>query len=338
MKRVTIYDVAKEAGVSLATVSRVINGSNVVKGPTKERVQAAVDKLGYKPNAIAQGLALQKTTTIGLVVPEASFTYTGQIINGLIDVAKIYNYNIMLHTITAGITDLSSVIEDIIKSHVDGVVVYNDKLEMPEMETLSNYNIPIVFINSDAKGDKVCSVYVDIEKAVFELVNKYLEEGKDKIAIIEDRKNQYASTKMLEGAKRAFASKGKEFDGFLRIPPESRTSYLFLSKWLKDHNYDLMIGNRDSQAMAIINAARENNISVPDDMEVVCVIDTKYNAMFRPQISSFSIPSYDLGAVSMRVMTKMLQEDDNENNDSIELSYLFTPRHTTKDWRIDSLW
>ena len=57
MKRVTIYDVAKEAGVSLATVSRVINGSNVVKGPTRDRVQAAVDKLGYKPNAIAQGLA-----------------------------------------------------------------------------------------------------------------------------------------------------------------------------------------------------------------------------------------------------------------------------------------
>ena len=66
--------------------------------------------------------ALQKSTSIGLVVPEASFTYTGQVINGLIDVAKIYNYNIMLHTITAGITDINTVIEDIIKSHVDGVV------------------------------------------------------------------------------------------------------------------------------------------------------------------------------------------------------------------------
>jgi LacI family transcriptional regulator len=182
MKRVTIYDVAKEAGVSLATVSRVINGSNVVKGPTRDKVQAAVDKLGYKPNAIAQGLALQKTTTIGLVVPEASFTYTGQIINGLIDVAKIYNYNIMLHTITAGITDLSSVIEDIIKSHVDGVVVYNDKLELPEDETLSKYNIPIVLIGNRSRVT-VCSVYVDIEKAIFELTTKYLEEGKSKIAI-----------------------------------------------------------------------------------------------------------------------------------------------------------
>lgn len=331
MKRVTIYDVAKEAGVSLATVSRVINGSDVVKAPTRERVQAAVDKLGYKPNAIAQGLALQKTTTIGLVVPEASFTYTGQIINGLIDVAKIYNYNIMLHTITAGITDMASVIEDIIKSHVDGVIIYNDKYKVEEMQELSRYNIPIVMIGNKIKGDKICSVYVDISKAIYELASKYLEEGKDKIAIVEDRKNPYTCDQMIIGAGKAYEQRGKKFDGFLKIPAEYRTSYSFLCDHLKNHQYDLVIGNRDSQAMAVINAARENNIDVPNDMEVVCVIDTKYNSMMRPQISSFSIPSYDLGAVSMRVMTKMLQVNEPENDESIELSYLFTPRQSTKD-------
>lgn len=330
MKRVTIYDVAKKAGVSLATVSRVINGSNVVKEPTKERVQAAIEKLGYKPNAIAQGLALQKTTTIGLVVPEASFTYTGQIINGLIDVAKIYNYNIMLHTITAGITDINDVIEDIIKSRVDGVVIYNDKLNTAEMQELNNYNIPIVIIGNRVKSENVSCVYVDIEKAIFELTMKYLEEGKKDIAILEDRKNPCATKQMIRGAEEAFRRKDLHFGGFLRIPPETRTSYAFLSTHLKDHKYDVMIGNRDSQAMAILNAARENGIEVPKDMEVVCVIDTKYNSMMRPTISSFSIPSYDLGAVSMRVMTKMLQNQADIDRE-IELSYLFTPRQTTKN-------
>ena len=169
MKRVTIYDVAKEAGVSLATVSRVINGSNVVKGPTRDKVQAAIEKLGYKPNAIAQGLALQKTTTIALVVPEASFTYTGQIINGLIDVAKIYNYRIMLHTITEGIMDIKDIIEDIIKSNVDGVVIYNDKLMIQEMNELSKYNLPIVVIGNRVSGDNVSCVYIDIKKAINEI-------------------------------------------------------------------------------------------------------------------------------------------------------------------------
>ncbi|MGM9941121.1 MAG: LacI family DNA-binding transcriptional regulator [Bulleidia sp.] len=332
MKRVTIYDVAKEAGVSLATVSRVINGSNVVKGPTRDRVQAAVDKLGYKPNAIAQGLALQKTTTIGLVVPEASFTYTGQIINGLIDVAKIYNYNIMLHTITAGITDVSGVIENIIKSHVDGVVIYDDKLNVDDLAELGNYNIPIVVIGNRISGIKICSTYVDFEKAIYELTCKYLEEGKKKIAIVEDRKNPFVCQRMIKGAEKAYRARGLKFDGFLKIPSEYRTSYAFLRNHLMDHTYDLVIGYRDSQAMAVLNAAKENGIEIPKDMEVVCVIDTKYNSMVRPQISSFSIPSYDLGAVSMRVMTKMLQNSEDEPiEDSIELSYLFTPRQSTKD-------
>ena len=332
MKRVTIYDVAKEAGVSLATVSRVINGSNVVKGPTRDRVQAAVDKLGYKPNAIAQGLALQKTTTIGLVVPEASFTYTGQIINGLIDVAKIYNYNIMLHTITAGITDVSGVIENIIKSHVDGVVIYDDKLSIEDLSELGRYNIPIVVIGNRVSGSKICSTYVDFEKAIYELTCKYLEEGKKNIAIVEDRKNPSVCQRMIKGAEKAFTAKGLTFDGFLKIPAEYRTSYAFLRRHFENHSYDLVIGYRDSQAMAVINAAKENNIAVPDQMEVVCVIDTKYNSMVRPQISSFSIPSYDLGAVSMRVMTKMLQNSEEEQvEDSMELSYLFTPRQSTKD-------
>ncbi len=330
MKRVTIYDVAKESGVSLATVSRVINGSDVVKQPTRDRVQAAIEKLGYKPNAIAQGLALQRTTTIGLVVPEASFTYTGQIINGLIDVAKIYNYNIMLHTITAGITDINDVIEDIIKSRVDGVIIYNDKLMISEMDELSKYNIPIVVIGNKVTGDNICCVYVDIEKAIYELTLKYLEEDKTNIAIIEDRKNDFSNRQMINGASAAFAKKGLKFENFLRIPADARTSYAFLSEWMRTHRYDVMIGNRDSQAMAIVNTARENGISVPEDMDVVCVIDTKYNSMMRPQISSFSIPSYDLGAVSMRVMTKMLQNDANFDK-QIELSYLFTPRQSTKN-------
>ncbi|MBP3892147.1 MAG: LacI family DNA-binding transcriptional regulator [Solobacterium sp.] len=330
MKRVTIYDVAKEADVSLATVSRVINGSDVVKAPTREKVQAAIEKLGYKPNAIAQGLALRKTTTIALVVPEASFTYTGQIINGLIDVAKIYNYNIMLHTITEGITDIKNVIEDIIKSNVDGVILYNDKITMPEMDELSKYNIPIVIIGNRVKGENVACVYVDIEKAIFEITSKYLEENKTKIAILEDRKNSYSSMQMQKGAEAAFKKKGLKFDGFVNISSDARTSYLFLSKWLKDHKYDVMIANRDSQSMAIINAARENNIKVPEEMDVVCIIDTKYNSMMRPQISSFSIPSYDLGAVSMRVMTKMLENSEDFERE-IELSYLFTPRQSTKN-------
>jgi len=329
MKRVTIYDVAKEARVSLATVSRVINGLEIVREDTRLRVNEAIDKLGYKPNAIAQGLALKKTLSFALVVPEASSSYSGQIINGLLDVAKIYKYNIVLHTVSEGIVEIGEIIETIIKSRVDGVVIYNDKLMYDELKALTHYHFPIVLIGNKMSTSNICSVYVDLEKAVFELVTKYLEMGKSDIAIVQDRKNKYMVEQLIKGATLAFERKGLIFEQFIEIPPEYRSSYMYLKEYFKTRRHDLVIAHRDSQALAVANAAFENNIKVPDELEIVCIIDSKYNSMVRPQLSSFTIPSYDLGAVSMRVMTKMLKQDEFDDRE-IELSYLFTPRQTTK--------
>lgn len=329
MKRVTIYDVANEAKVSLATVSRVINGLEIVREDTRARVELAIEKLGYKPNAIAQGLALQKTTTIALVVPEASFNYTGQIINGLLDVAKIYKYNIMLHTTTEGILEINEIIENIIKSRVDGVVIFNDKLLYNELKELTKYQFPIVLIGNRMSENNVACVYVDIEKAAYELALQYISKGLKDIAIVQDRKNSYAINQLIKGVTRAFEENQLKFENYIEIPAMYRSSYEFLLNYFKDKRHDLIIAYRDSQALATINAANENNISVPKEMEIICVIDTKYNAMVRPRLSSFSIPSYDLGAVAMRMMTKLLHQEVFEERE-IELSYLFTPRQSTK--------
>ena len=274
-------------------------------------------------------MALQKTTTIALVVPEASFSYTGQIINGLLDVAKIYKYNIMLHTVSEGIVEIGEIIETIIKSRVDGVVIYNDKLIYDELKALTNYQFPIVLIGNRMSTNNICSVFVDLEKAVYELVSEYLDKGKGDIAIVQDRKNKYMIEQLIKGATTAFERRGLVFEQYIEIPQEYRSSYQYLKEYFKTRRHDLVIAYRDSQALAIANAAAENDIKVPEELEIVCIIDSKYNSMVRPQLSSFTFPSYDLGAVSMRVMTKMLKQDNFDERE-IELSYLFTPRQTTK--------
>ncbi|NLC64122.1 MAG: substrate-binding domain-containing protein [Erysipelothrix sp.] len=329
MKRVTIYDVAQEAGVSLATVSRVINGLDIVREETRVKVETAIEKLGYKPNAIAQGLALQKSTTIALVVPEASFGYTGQIINGLIDVAKIYKYNIVLHTMSEGIVEIKDIIDEIIKSRVDGVIIYNDKLLEKEMAELSKYDFPIVIIGNRISGDNIASVYVDIESAVYELSMDKLKENKDyRVGVIQDKVNEFTTHEMIRGVQRAYQEMGIEDDGYIEIPAEYRRSYDYFVDSIKDLNYNFLIANRDSQAIAALNAAHESGLSIPEDIQIVCLTDSKYNNMVRPRLSSFAIPSYDLGAVSMRVLTKMLNNEDMDDKE-IELSYLYTDRDST---------
>lgn len=329
MKRITIYDVAKEANVSLATVSRVINGSDVVREDTRQKVQEAIENLGYKPNAIAQGLALQKTTSIAIVIPEASFFYTGQIINGLIDVAKIYKYSIVLHTTTEGITKIDDVIENIIKSRVDGVLIFNDKFTNDELDKLSKYQIPTVVIGNKTTDSKIGSVFVNYEMLAYDLVTSYLNKGKNKVALIEDRKNPAMVRQLFDGAVKAYEEKGLIFKDYIEIPKTYKTSYSYLKEYFKVNKPDVLIAYRDTQAIAVLNSSEEQGYKIPDDMELVCILDNKYTEMARPRISGYKIPDYDLGAVAMRVLTKMLNTQEEFDKD-IELNYSFVKRDTTK--------
>lgn len=328
-KKVTIYSVAHEAGVSLATVSRVINDSSLVKADTKKKVQDAIVKLGYRPNAVAQGLALKKTTTIALVIPDTSFLYIGKIINGLLDVAKIYKYNIMLHTSSSSINEMDEIVDNIVKSRADGVIVYNDYLTDKQVHTLNNFQVPIVYVGHNQHSENSCNVYVNYKEAIYELTKKYISKGIEDIVLIEDKKNKLIINSLIEGINKAFGEVGKKFDGFISIPENFHNSYDYLNKYFSDHTHKVVIAPRDSQAMAVLNTCKENGIKIPEDTDLVCMMDSRYNEMARPTISSFVTPAYDLGALAMRVMTKMLSEGDIAQQE-YELSCLYHPKDSTK--------
>ena len=328
-KRVTIYSVAHEAGVSLATVSRVINDSDVVKEDTRKRVQDAIDKLGYKPNAVAQGLALKKTTTIALIVPENSFSSIEKMINGLLDVAKIYKYNVTLHTSTVGINEMSEIVDNVIKSHADGIILYNDVFSAEEMELIANYELPVVNLDSHFSNEFSCCVYIDYKQAIYDLVSDYLNRGIDDVVIVDDRHNRISVNEAYQGAAKAFEEHGKTFNGIVKIPENYHSSYDYLVKYFGEHKHQLVIAYRDSQAIACLNACHENNIRVPEDTEVVCIRGTKYTEMVRPQISSFEIPKYDSGSLAMRIMTKMLNDDPIDNKE-FKLHYVYKARGSTR--------
>ena len=330
MKKVTIYEVAKEANVSLATVSRVINGSNIVKEETRRRVEEAINKLGYRPNAIAQGLALSRTTTVGLIIPSTSVSFSGRVINGLCDVAKIYDYSVFIHTITEGVMNIKEIIDEVIKSRVDGVIIYADKDLDDSVKLLEEYNIPMVVMGNKVSSDSICSVYMDYYRAVYELCNSYLDKGIEDIAILQDHRNDVISKQFRNGAIDAFKEHGLEYKGYIEVSNDNRSTYKFLKSYFKTHRHQVFIANRDSQAMAALNAASGQGIIIPDDMELICMNESKYTSSVRPEISSFVVPQYDLGAISMRLMTKMLKEENVEEKEKC-LDVLYSPKQTTKD-------
>ncbi|MBQ4253896.1 MAG: LacI family DNA-binding transcriptional regulator [Erysipelotrichaceae bacterium] len=328
-KKVTIYNVAHEAGVSLATVSRVINDSTVVKEETKVKVQNAILKLGYKPNAMAQGLALNKTTTIALIVPDSSILYIGKIFSGLLDVSKIYKYSVALYSYTVGIDEMSKIVDNIVKSRADGLIIYNDCLSEKDIATLESYQIPMVCLGNKVSSGSVSSVYIDYKQAVYDLTTKYLNAGISNIAVVEDRKNPNIISNILEGVQMAYTEHNQIFKGYVNIPETYHNSYEYLTEYFKQHHYQLVITYRDSQALAVINSCVDNGISIPEQTEVVCVMDSRYTEMVRPQISSFDFPAYDMGALAMRIMTKKLDGIEVVQKD-YKLNYIYRPKNSTK--------
>ena len=133
MANTTIYDVAGAAKVSLATVSRVMNNPEKVNPETREKVLKVIKELGYRPNAIARGLASRKTTTVGIVMADVSRAATAQLLGGIIDISKKYDYAIKLFSMAEN-DDIKETIRQVVAEQVDGILFLNDELEPSQME------------------------------------------------------------------------------------------------------------------------------------------------------------------------------------------------------------
>ena len=153
--RVTIYQVAQAAGVSLATVSRVINKKGNVTEETRERVESTIARLGYKPSGLAQALATNKTTNIGVVIPSANYVYISNMLNGITDVAKEKGLTLTLFTTSHSREEALNAMDRVISSHVDGAIVFDDELDAEDVDKIASYNVPIIVVNNRVTGDRV---------------------------------------------------------------------------------------------------------------------------------------------------------------------------------------
>ena len=150
MANTTIYDVAGAAKVSLATVSRVMNNPEKVNPETREKVLRVIKELGYRPNAIARGLASRKTTTIGIIMADVSRSATAQLLGGIQDIAKKYEYSIKIFSFSAD-EDITEAMRTVLAEQVDGILFLNDELDKEQMKIAMDYikesMVPVVLSN-----------------------------------------------------------------------------------------------------------------------------------------------------------------------------------------------
>lgn len=327
--RVTIYEVAKIAGVSLATVSRVINNHPNVTEKTKKTVNDAIVRLGYKPSALAQGLANSRSTNIGIMIPSTGYSYVSNMLDGMIDVAKIYGYVTSIFITKRTKEDASQVIESLIKSHVDGAVVYDDELGTDEIRSIQNYHIPLIVIGHDMDGEALGSIGLEYKDPVMDVVKEQLLSNKDEVYVL-DIVNQGKMVDEIRDGILEFAKYNNKKITTLTFNDSYGIVYAGMQEFFKTHRKGYIVAPRDSLAAAVVNAALESGLKVPDDVQVLAEIGSKYSYIIRPQISSFSIDMFKVGSIAVRMLTKLLTEPNALTQKTFHVRARFDKRETTK--------
>lgn len=333
MLTITIYDVAREANVSMATVSRVVNGNQNVKPATRQKVLAVIERLDYRPNAVARGLASKKTKTVGVIIPDISNVFYAELVRGIEDIATMYRYNIILTNSDQQEDKEVQLLSTLLSKQVDGVVMMSDEISPEMLHEMNRATVPIVLAGTVETSNSFPSVNIEYHDAAVDAVNRLIKNGHKRIAFVSGSiDSTITRLYKVSGYERALNEASIEIDTDL-IVGVNNTYDDGLVAWdqlreLKDPPTAFFAGN-DEIAIGLIHGAQDNGLRVPEDIEVMSFENSKLTRMVRPQLTSVVLPLYDIGAVSMRLLTKHMNKENIEENNVI-LPYWIEERKSVK--------
>ncbi|KGX89145.1 catabolite control protein A [Pontibacillus litoralis] len=329
---VTIYDVAREASVSMATVSRVVNGNPNVKPTTRKKVLEAIERLGYRPNAVARGLASKKTTTVGVIIPDISSIFFAELARGIEDVATMYNYNIILSNSDQNKDKEIHLINAMLGKQVDGLVFMGGTVTEEHVQELKKSPVPVVLAATVDETEEIPSVNIDYEKAAYEATKSLLDNGNKYVAYVSGPIETSISEQKRTGYLKALRDHGVK----------SEEKYIVSGDYTYDSGIEAIehfmqmdekpngiFVASDEMALGVIHGAQDKGLHVPNDVEVYGFDNTRLATMVRPTLSTVVQPMYDIGAVSMRLLTKFMNKEE-VTEQNVILPHRNIKRNSTK--------
>jgi LacI family transcriptional regulator, galactose operon repressor len=310
---VTIDDIAKTAGVSRTTVSRVLNDSGYVKMETREKIIQAIKELNYTPSAIARSLSTNKTNTIGVIVPDINNSFFGEVIKGISEVTDRHNLNMILCDTDEDIKKELKAINLLKEQRIQGLIISSTSVEDDSnseyLRTLESLGIPVVLVDGHVKYSTFSGVFVDNIKGTFEGTDALIKAGHKKIAIITGRMNSKPAQDRLEGYKKALSNNG--------LPIEE--NYIFYGDYRQESAYKitkqiLQMKNRPTaifvsnnmMTLGCIKALFEENITIPDDIAIVGFDRIDVLNIIGMNISFIDGPTKEMGKLGAKLLVDNL--------------------------------
>lgn len=305
----TIHDVAREAGVSISTVSRVIQGASNVLPETRERVEEVIRRLNYHPNRLAQQFRVQQTRSILVIVPSIGNTFYAEILSGIESVASKRGYTILLVDSHANADIEAHCYDMLAQKLVDGIITFSTGIAKDRLKQLAK-EYPIVISCRYFADNEIANVTIDNIKAIKAMTSYILNLGHKRIGYLsgpqdillyQDRKNGFVEAMQERGLKVAP-------EQIVHCDASIQGGYEAVSSLMNNSGlpFSALVSSGDTMAIGAIRALNDHGLKVPEDVAVAGFDDIELSSLFSPSLTTVRQPKQLIGARSMEKLLDLI--------------------------------
>lgn len=319
----TIYDIAREAGVTKSTVSRVLSNSGPVKKETVQKILAAIEKFDYTPNHFAQAMKTNKSNSIGILIPDYSNPFFADWFQSFEYVSKINNY-INFVCVTEKNPEIERrFINELLKRKIDGIIYFSYHKDIQNFQLLKKIDkhTPVVFMDPMMKDEDVSYVFADGHKGTCDAVRYLIDNNRKRIAYIKGPQQFLATDERFQGYKKMITELIGPFDNklvfegdFTMLGGYKAAEYFMGMK----NPPDAIISATDTMAIGAIKYFNFANIKIPEEVSVVGFDNIQFSKLIEPNLTTVAMPISEMGKEAARIVFNRI-----ENKSQVKEQFIF---------------
>jgi LacI family transcriptional regulator len=308
-RKVTIQDIARQAGVSFQTVSRVLNNKPDVAEETRKRIQQVIKELDYYPSTLARGLRNQPTKTIGLIVPDSANPFFAEIAKGVENAGFTAGYSVILCNSNKMAQRELRHLELLQSKHVDGIIFITTTAQIRQIRPLIEHGIPVVMFYRDPGDLDVDTFIIDNQRAGYIATSHLIELGHKNIACIQPASAETPSAKRVDGYRQALHERGLAWRDELMpwgdnlLNGGERAVYELLAA---KATFSAVFACNDAMAIGAMRALRQRGYRIPDDVSVVGVDDVILASYVEPPLTTVAQPKQEAGETAVEYLIQRM--------------------------------
>ena len=317
---VTIKDIAKNAGVSVTTVSRVLNGKPDVNIETENRVQEVIKNLGYSPNSVARGLVLRKTNVIGFVVPDIMNPNFPELARGVMERAEHYGYSVIFVDTNHDSKVEKKAIKLLRSNQVDGIIVSFTEANQDELVKLKKESFPSVQVYRKSPHSVLSTIAIDNVASAYRAVKFLIKSGHTHIGHITTGEKTQSGLERLQGYRKAMkeACIPVEDSWIQSCPHSAEDGEKAADRLLNaDGRITAVFSSHDLMAVGVYESVYKRGLSIPADISVIGHDDIGISKYLRPKLTTIKTFKKNLGKAAVDLLIEEIQSESPMNREEI---------------------